>query len=115
MKMKEKKRGDVLTLILEGELMGGEESQAIQERIYRAIKESTIFVVVDMGGVKWMNSAGLGIIMASLTTLRGSGGDLKLANVTERVLRPIQITKLNRVIEIFDSLDKAVDSYATGG
>ncbi|MCJ7812753.1 STAS domain-containing protein, partial [bacterium] len=67
------------------------------------------------GGVKWMNSAGLGIIMASLTTLRGSGGDLKLANVTERVLRPIQITKLNRVIEIFDSLDKAVDSYATGG
>ncbi len=115
MKIKEKKRGDVLTLILEGELMGGEETQVIQERIYKAIKEGLIFVVMDMGGVKWMNSAGLGIIMAGLTTLRGSGGDLRLANVTERVLRPIQITKLNRVIEIFESRDKAVESFASGG
>ena len=115
MEMKEEKRGDVLILIVEGELMGGEGSQTVQDRIYKAIEDGDIFVVLDMDGIKWMNSAGLGIIMASITTLRGSGGDLKLANVNERVFRPIEITKLDRVIEMFESLDKAVDSFASGG
>ena len=115
MEMKEEKRGEVLVLTLEGELMGGEGSQAVQDRIYKAIEKGEIFVVLDMDGIKWMNSAGLGIIMASITTLRGSGGDLKLANVNKRVLRPIEITKLDQVIEMFESLEKAVDSYAPGG
>ncbi|MBN2029399.1 STAS domain-containing protein [bacterium] len=115
MKMKEIKKGDVLVLKLEGELMGGEGSQIVQDRIYKAIEENTIDVVLDMGGIKWMNSAGLGIIMASITTLRGSGGDLKLANVNKRVLRPIEITKLDRVIEMFKAVDQAVESFASGG
>ncbi len=115
MEMKEIKKGDVLVLTLEGELMGGEGSQIVQDRIYKAIEENMIFVVLDMGGIKWMNSAGLGIIMASITTLRGSGGNLKLANVNERVLRPIEITKLDRVIDMFETVDQAVDSYASGG
>lgn len=115
MEMKEEKRGGVLILILVGELMGGEGSQVVQDRIYKTIEEEILSVVLDMGGIKWMNSAGLGIIMASITTLRGSGGDLKLANVNERVLRPIEITKLDRVIEMFESVDEAVDSFASGG
>ncbi len=115
MEMKEIQKGDILVLMLEGELMGGEGSQIVQDRIYKAIEENMIFVVLDMSGIKWMNSAGLGIIMASITTLRGSGGDLKLANVNERVLRPIEITKLDQVIEMFESLEEAVDSFASGG
>lgn len=115
MEMKETQKGDVLVLTLEGELMGGEGSQIVQDRIYKAIEENMINVVLDMGGIKWMNSAGLGIIMASITTLRGSGGDLKLANVNERVLRPIEITKLDRVIEMYETVDQAVENFASGG
>ena len=59
-----------------------------------------------MADVKWMNSSGLGSLMAGLTTLRGSGGDLKLAHVPDRVRRPIEITKLDQVIKIYEGVTK---------
>ncbi len=111
MSIQKEMQHDVLILKIEGELMGGPETAAIQRRIYEAIEDENIQIVLDMASVKWMNSAGLGILMASMTTLRGSEGDLRLANCTERVRRPIQITKLDSVIRIFDSLDEAVNSF----
>ena len=108
MEMKEEIRGEVLIIALEGELMGGEESRRFQDRITRAIQEETISVVVNMADIKWINSSGLGI-------MRGSGGDLKLANVSERVRRPIEVTKLDTVIRMFESIDEAVESYGSGG
>ncbi|MBN2103800.1 STAS domain-containing protein [bacterium] len=104
-----------LILKLEGELMGGEETKSFQERIYEAIREGKTHVVVDMSGVKWMNSSGLGTLMAGLTTLRSSDGDLKLACLSDRVRRPIEITKLNRVLQIYDSVDAAINSFNEEG
>jgi anti-sigma B factor antagonist len=112
MKIEERREGDVLVLILQGELMGGDDSGIFQDRIYQAIQENTVDVVVDMEQIKWMNSAGLGKIMAGLTTLRGSGGDLKLAHLSDRVRRPIEITKLDNVIQIFTSTEDAIASFA---
>ena len=115
MDMEEKRQGDVLILTLSGELMGGDESKDFQDKIYHCIKEQDVQVVVDMIDVKWMNSSGLGIIMAGLTTLRSSDGDLRLANVSDRVLRPIEVTKLDQVLRIFNSVEEAVNSYSAGG
>ena len=115
MELKEEKKGEVLIIALDGELMGGEESKRLQERVSQAIQEETCCIVVDMVEVKWMNSSGLGMLMASLTTLRGSGGDLKLANVSDRVRRPIEVTKLDKVIRMYDSLEEAVKSFGSGG
>ena len=114
MNMTEEKKQDVLILHLEGELMGGEDSKSFQERIYEAIREEMPQVVVDMQNVKWMNSSGLGILMAGLTTLRGSGGDLRLARVPERVRRPIEITKVDQVLQMFPSVEAAVNSFGGG-
>ena len=115
MGMREEKIGEVLVIALEGELMGGEETILFQERITRAIQEETVSVVVNMADVKWMNSSGLGCIMASLTRLRGSGGDFRLANVSERVRRPIEVTKLDKVIQMYGSVNEAVESFESGG
>ena len=114
MEMKEAMRDGVLVITLEGEVMGGEEGKGFQDQIHRAMREETTRVVVDMTGVRWMNSSGLGMLMAGLTTLRGSGGDLKLAAVPDRVRRPIEITRLDRVIQMFASVDEAVASFAEG-
>lgn len=111
MGIQEQVQNDVLVLKIEGELMGGPETEAIQRRVYEAIKDERVKIVLDMGNVKWMNSAGLGILMASMTTLRGSEGDLRLSNCSERVRRPIEITKLDSVIRIFDSLDDGIKSF----
>ncbi len=113
--IKEEKRGDVLILSLEGELMGGDETKEFQDKIYNSIREGIVNIVVDMKKLNWMNSAGLGTIMGGLTTLRGSGGDLRIANVSGRVRRPIEVTRLDHVIQIYEDVDQAVDSYVSGG
>ena len=110
--IKENMQGEVMVLALEGELMGGDEAKDFQDTVFRLIQEETVDVVVDMAGVKWMNSSGLGMLMAGMTTLRSSGGDLRLANVSDRVRRPIEVTKLDCVLKLFDTVDEAVDSYA---
>ena len=111
MEINEKKYGDVLVLTLTGELMGGEKAEEFQSRVYDAIEDEDVNIVVDMEKVKWMNSSGLGMLMGALTTLRSSGGDLKLANVSDRVQRPIEITKLDSVLNIYDSVDNGVNSF----
>ena len=115
MEMREEKKDEVMILILEGELMGGDEAKDFQDRLYNLIQGKTVFIVVDMGGIKWMNSSGLGMLMAGLTTLRSSGGDLKLANVSDRVRRPIEVAKLDKVLRMYESVEKAATSFVSGG
>ena len=107
-----KERGHVLVIELDGELMGGPEADEFRTIIDTAIKDEKNNVVVDMGKVNWMNSSGLGMLMSALTNLRGSGGDLKLANMTERVRRPIQITRLDSVFDDYETVDDAVSTFA---
>lgn len=108
----EKQIGQVLVIELEGELMGGPETERFREIIYEAIKNEKNKVVVDMIKVNWMNSSGLGMLMSALTSLRSSGGDLKLANVSESVRRPIKITRLDSVFEEFDTVEEAIRTFA---
>ena len=115
MEMKEENRDDVLILKLDGELLGGNELKIFQDRVYQAIRDGQANMVIDMQGVKWMNSSGLGILMAGMSTLRGSGGDLRLASMSERVRRPIEVTKLDSVVRMYGSVDDAIESYGSGG
>jgi anti-sigma B factor antagonist len=114
MKMKEKKTDSVLVLSLEGEIMGGADTKPLQDRVYAAIREGCPFIVLDMKQVDWINSSGLGTLMACLTTLRGSGGDLRLTNVSDRARRPIEITRLDKVLLMFPTLDEAVLGFGEG-
>ena len=107
----EKEMGKVLVFELEGELMGGAETDTFRGLIDDAIKNDKNKVVVDMGKVNWMNSSGLGMLMSALTSLRSSGGELKLANLSESVRRPIQITRLDSVFEEFDTVDEAISTF----
>ena len=115
MEMNAETRAYVIIFSFKGELMGGEESKVFQDHVYDNIQKENVNLVVDMGEVKWMNSSGLGMLMGALTTLRSSGGDLRLANVGDRVRRPIEVTKLDSVIKMYESVDEAVTSYSEGG
>ena len=59
-----------------------------------------------------MNSSGLGILIGGLTTMRNNGGDLKLANITDRIQSLLMITKLLTVFESFDTIDQAIESFS---
>ncbi len=104
--------GNVNVIKITGELMAGQDSEKLRSIVDESINAENVNVVVDMEEVNWMNSSGLGMLISALTSLRSSGGDMRLANLSDRIRRPMQITKLDKVFQDFDSVAKAVKSYA---
>ncbi len=112
MQVKETMHGDVAVVSLKGKLMGGPETVAIHEKVKELVGNDVTKLVIDLGKVKWMNSSGLGALMGSLTTTRNASGELKLANVTEKVQSLFMITKLVTIFDTFDSVDEALKSFS---
>ncbi len=113
MKCSSKNVEETLVIEIEGEIMGGADSIGFRNIIYEAIEEDKVFIVADLSKATWMNSSGLGMLISGLTTVRSSGGDLRLANLSEKVRRPLEITKLESVFLIYNSVEDAVNSYKT--
>lgn len=111
MAYKEEVHGDVYVLIIKGKLMGGSETSEIHDRIRELSQVGVKRVVLDLGGVKWMNSSGLGALMSSLTTIKNAGGDLKLSSVADKVESLLMITQLLKIFKTFSSVDDAVKSF----
>ena len=112
MKIKEKIENNVAVLSLSGKMMGGPETTALHEHIRGLLNDGIKNVVIDLGGVKWINSSGLGVLMAAMTTLKNAEGQMKLANVTEKVESLLMITQLMRIFQTYDSIDRAVSAMA---
>ncbi len=94
-----------------GKIMGGPESTELHDLLHELIEKNKKNVVIDLGKVDWMNSTGLGLLISGLTTLRKAGGELKLANVTEKIQSLLTITKLVTIFKSYDSVDEAVGSF----
>ena len=104
---------DVLVIEIKGEIMGGADSESFRNIIYEAIEQEKVFIVANLKDATWMNSSGLGMLISGLTTLRSSGGDLRLTNLSEKVRRPLEITKLESVFLTYNSVEEAIASYKT--
>ncbi len=111
MKLSTRQVGDVAVLEPKGKIMGGPDASLLHDQLHDLIKENKKNVVIDLAKVDWMNSTGLGILISGLTTLRNNGGELKLANVTEKIESLLTITKLITVFENYDSVEEAVGSF----
>ena len=104
-------RDDVVVLEMEGELLDGPAAGLLNDKIHELIDAGKTNVVVDLCQVKLMNSSGLGILIGGLTTLRNNGGDMKLANVAEKIRDLLKVTRLITIFEIFDSVEDAIESF----
>jgi anti-sigma B factor antagonist len=111
LRMTEREQDGVVVLVPKGKIMGGPDAGAIKERLHKLIDQGKKKVVVDLSGVSWMNSSGLGILIGGLTTMRNNGGDLKLAAATEKVQNLLMVTKLISIFESFDTAKEAVASF----
>ncbi|OQX96317.1 hypothetical protein B6I21_01290 [candidate division KSB1 bacterium 4572_119] len=111
MELTKKEMGEVLLIEVSGEIMGGSDSEDFRQIIYDAIEEDKVNIILDLKNTTWMNSSGLGMLISGLTTVRSSGGDLRLVNMTERVKRPLEITKMESVFLSFNSIEEAIESY----
>ncbi len=113
MNVNERDVDGVLVLELSGDMMGGPEAQALNERLRKLAEAGKKYVVIDLSGVKLINSSGLGLLIAGLTVVRNKGGDLRLASPSAKVEKLLEVTKLNKVFRSFPSADEAVQSFQT--
>jgi len=111
MKLNHREQNGVMIIEPKGKIMGGPESTAMHDLLHDLIEQGKKSVVIDLGKVDWMNSTGLGLLISGLTTLRKSGGELKLANVTDKIQSLLTITKLITIFKSYDSVDEAINSF----
>jgi anti-sigma B factor antagonist len=111
MNIKEKMYDDVAVVALKGNLMGEPDTTDVREKIYSLLQDDVKKVVLDLGKVKWINSSGLGALIAAMTSVKNKGGDLRLANVTEKVESVFMITQLIKVFKTYETVDRAVASF----
>ncbi|MGH9430457.1 MAG: STAS domain-containing protein [Terriglobia bacterium] len=110
--IEEKKMGGVTVLKISGRVSLGDESSMLRTRLKDTVASSVKQIVLDLSEVSYLDSAGLGTLVAGFTSARNQGANLKLANLTRKLHEQLQITKLVTVFEVFDSVDAAVKSFA---
>jgi anti-sigma B factor antagonist len=100
--------GDVLVLTPQKNLVGGEETSDLLSAIDRVAAVRPATVVIDLGGIKWVNSLGIGLLRKASLTCEYSGGWLRLARIGKLVENTLLVTGLIIYFETFDTVDAAV-------
>ena len=107
----ERESGDVTILTLSGQLVLDDGDLAFRKRIHELVDRGRVNIVLDLADVTYIDSAGVGMVVSKLKTLRERGGDMKLLNLNMRGLRIFGITKLMFVFDTFESEAMAVKSF----
>ena len=94
-----------------GRIVFGEESASLRDSVKKLIPGNKN-IVLNLGGVNYIDSGGLGTLVALYTTVNNAGGSIKLANLTQRVGDLLQVTKLLTVFQVYDSEEQAVQSFS---
>ena len=113
MRIEEREVREVLILDLSGKLTIGEGDELLKDKISSLIQQGRRKLVLNLAGVPYIDSAGLGEIVRTYTTVSRQGAKLKLLNLTKRIQDLLANTKLLTVFETFDSEQEAVQSFAS--
>jgi anti-sigma B factor antagonist len=100
----------ILVVDCTGRIVFGEESSLLRETLKKAVSENNR-IVMNLGEVSYIDSGGLGTLVALRTTAQNAGGTIKLTNLTKRVGDLLQVTKLLTVFDVYNSEAEAVDSF----
>ena len=103
--------GFVTVLDLTGHLTIDQDAQRLKDKINSLIQQDRLAVVLNLGGVAYIDSGGLGQLVASYGSLKKTTGGLKLLHVNKKNHDLLSITRLVTVFDTFDSEDEAVNSF----
>jgi anti-sigma B factor antagonist len=112
MQISERAVGDVMMLDLKGKVTLGEGDELLKDKVNSLVNQGHRKIILNLADVPYIDSAGLGEIVRTYTTVSRQGGSLKLLNLTKRITDLLSITKLLTVFETFDSESDAVRSFA---
>jgi anti-sigma B factor antagonist len=111
MQIEERKAGNISILDLKGKMTLGDGDELLRTKINALMHEGVRNLIVNLAEVPYIDSAGLGELVRSYTTVSRQGGALKLLNLTKRITDLLSITKLLTVFETFDNENEAVKSF----
>jgi len=112
MQIEERPFGDVVVLDLKGRVMLGEGDEILKDKVNSLLNQGKKKIVLNLAEVPYIDSAGLGEVVRTFTTVSRQGGQLKLLNLTKRITDLLAITKLLTVFDTYDSEDEAVQSFS---
>jgi len=112
MQIEERAVGDVVILDLKGKITLGEGDELLKDKVNSLVNQGHRKIVLNLADVPYIDSAGLGEVVRTYTTVSRQGGSLKLLNPTKRITDLLAITKLLTVFETFDSESGAIGSFS---
>jgi len=89
-------------------------SAELEESLKRLLKKGRFNIVIDLGGVNYISSAGWGIFISEIKSIRENGGDLKLAAMIGDVYEVFELLEFQTILQSFDTVEEAVKSFAIG-
>ena len=112
MQIEERASGTWCVLDLKGKITLGEGDELLKDKVNSLVNQGHKKIVLNLADVPYIDSAGLGEVVRTYTTVSRQGGSLKLLNLTKRITDLLSITKLLTVFETFDSENDAVRSFS---
>ena len=108
----ERQAGDVTVLDLSGKITIGEGSVALRAAIRRLLEEGKKRILLNLAGVSYVDSSGIGELVSSYTAIgKEEGGQLKLLNLTQKIRDLLTITKLLTVFDVYENEADALNSF----
>ncbi|MDX6694548.1 MAG: anti-sigma factor antagonist [Blastocatellia bacterium] len=111
LEIQERQAGDVTILDLDGKMTIGEGSTALRSAIRRLTEEGKKKILLNLQNVSYMDSTGLGELIASYTSVSRDGGQLKLLQLSGKIQDLLVITKLLTVFDVYDSEADALGNF----
>jgi anti-sigma B factor antagonist len=111
LRVEEREAGDVTILILAGEMLLDDGDLVFRKLIHDLVEKGRLKILVDLAGVTYIDSSGVGMMAAKLKTARDKGGDIRLMNLTSRGQRLLSLLKLRSTFETFEDETLALRSF----
>jgi len=111
LRMTDREVGGVDVIDIEGRIVLGEESNSFREKVKSLLAAGKKKIVLNLAQVSYIDSAGLGTLVATFHSARSQGATLKLTNLGSKFKEVLQVTKLMTVFDTYDSEAAAIQSF----
>ena len=112
LKMADREADGVSVVVLEGRIVLGEESNALREKLKNLIAEGKKKIVLNMDNIEYIDSSGLGTLVAAHCSAKTRGASLRLCHLGSKFQEVLQITKLVTIFDVYDTKAAAVASFS---
>jgi len=109
--IRERQAGDITVLDMDGRITIGEGSVALRSAIRRLLEEGKKNILLNLAGVGYIDSSGIGELVSSYTAIKNSEGQLKLLSLTEKLRDLLTITKLLTVFDAYETEADALTNF----